>query len=188
MAFFRRSGEKHGLAIAMTGIKLGDRYLQIGCTDASLLAAIASKVGLSGRACAIVSSEADAARARKSVEIGGMLLEIETTSSFNTFPFDNASFDLVVVDNQDGLLSNMKPEQRVACLQQALRTLASRGRIVVIEEGARAGLGGLLRSRRPVDQHYESSGGALRALSAEGFKAARHLADRDGLSFFEGVR
>jgi len=172
----------------MTGIKLGDRYLQIGCTDASLLAAIASKVGLSGRACAIVSSEAEAARARKSVEIGGMLLEIETASSLNAFPFDAASFDLVVVDNQDGLLSNMKPEQRVACLQQALRTLAHRGRIVVIEEGTRAGLGGLLRSRRPVDPHYESSGGALKALSAEGFKAARHLADRDGLSFFEGVR
>ncbi len=188
MAIFKRSGEKHALAIAMTGIKLGDRYLQIGCTDASLLAAIASKVGLSGRACAIVSSEAQAVCARKSVEIGGMLLEIETAGSLNAFPFDNASFDLVVVDNQNGLMSSMKPEQRVACLQQALRTLAPRGRIVVIEEGARAGLGGLLRSRRPVDPHYEGSGGALTALSAEGFKAVRHLADRDGLSFFEGVR
>jgi len=93
-----------------------------------------------------------------------------------------------VIDNQDGLLSNMKPEQRVACLQQALRTLAPRGRLVLIEEGTRAGLGALIRSRRPVDAHYESSGGALRALSAEGFKAVRHLADRDGLSFFEGVR
>jgi ubiquinone/menaquinone biosynthesis C-methylase UbiE len=187
MAFFRRSGEKHGLAIAMTGIKLGDRYLQIGCTDASLLAAIASKVGLSGRACAIVPSEADAARARKSVEIGGMLLEIETTNSLNTFPFDNASFDLVVLDNQDGLLSNLKPEQRVACLQQALRTLAPRGRMVVIERGPRAGLGALLHSSRPVDPHYESSGGAVTALKAEGFKAVRQLAERDGLSFFEGI-
>src|SRR6185295_11729081 len=110
MGFFRRGGEKHALALAMTGVKLGDRYLQIGCTDASLLAAIASKVGLSGRACAIVTSEAEAARARKSVEIGGMLLEIETANSLTTFPFDNASFDLVVVDNQDGLVSNMKPE------------------------------------------------------------------------------
>ena len=52
-------GEIHKRALKVSqqltrhGIKLGDRYLQIGCTDASLLAAIASKVGLSGRACAI---------------------------------------------------------------------------------------------------------------------------------------
>jgi SAM-dependent methyltransferase len=117
-----------------------------------------------------------------------MLLEIETLTNLNTFPFDNASFDLIVVDNRTGLLSSMKPEQRVACLQQALRTLAPRGRIVVIEEGTRSGLGGLLRVRATVDPHYHALGGALTALSAEGFKAVRHLADRDGLSFFEGIR
>lgn len=186
---FRRGGEKHALAIAMTGITLGDRYLQIGCTDASFVAAIGSKVGLSGRACTIVSSEAEAARARRGAESGGILLEIETAANLNTFPFDAASFDLIVLDNQEGLLSNMKPEQRVACLQQAHRTLAPRGRLVVIEQGPRAGLGALLRtSRTAVDPHYQSSGGTVTALKAEGFKAVRQLAERDGLSFFEGVR
>ena len=84
----------------------------------------------------------------------------------------------------------MRPEQRVATLQQAFRTLAPRGRIVVIERGARGGLGALLGSSAsaPVDPHYKSSGGALVALEAEGFRAARLLAERDGLSFFEGVR
>ena len=43
----------------MTGVKLGDRLLQLGCTDASLVAAISSKVGLSGRACALVSKDAE---------------------------------------------------------------------------------------------------------------------------------
>jgi hypothetical protein len=185
---FRRGGEKHALAIAMTGIKLGDRYLQIGCSDPSLLAAIGSKVGLSGRACAIVSSAADATRARRGAEQGGMLLEIETTDHLNAFPYEDGSFDLIVLDNQEGLLSTMKPEQRVACLQQAFRTLVSRGRIVVIEQGPRAGLGALLRKSSPADPHYQSSGGAMTALKAEGFKAVRLLAERDGLSFFEGVR
>ena len=188
MAFFRRSGGKHDLAIAMTGIKLGDRYLQIGCSDPSLLAAIGSKVGLSGRACAIVSSDADAARARRGAETGGMLLEIETSSHLNLFPFEDAAFDLTVFDNQEGLLSSMKPEQRVACLQEAFRTLAARGRTVIIERGPRAGLGALVRTSRPVDPHYEASGGALTALKAEGFKAVRRLAEREGLSFFEGIR
>jgi SAM-dependent methyltransferase len=188
MPFFKRTGEKHGLAIAMTGIKLGDRYLQIGCSDASLLAAIASKVGLSGRACAIVSSEADAARARRGADIGGVLLEVETADALDAFPFDDGSFDLAVLDNQEGLLSSMRPEQRVACLQQAFRTLAPRGRIVVIERGPRAGLGRLLHGAGGVDPHYTSSGGAVTALKAEGFKAVRQLAEREGLSFFEGVR
>jgi ubiquinone/menaquinone biosynthesis C-methylase UbiE len=188
MAFFRRSGEKHELAIAMTGVKLGDRYLQIGCTDASLLAAIGSKVGLSGRACAIVSSETEAARARRGAEIGGMLLELETSNNFITFPFDDRSFDLVVVDNQLALLSIMTPEQRAACLQQAIRTLAPRGRIVVIEREPGRGLKALVRRPPPVDPHYESSGGAMAALKNEGFKAVRRLAERKGLSFFEGIR
>ena len=189
MSFFRRSGDKHALAIAMTGVKLGDRLLNIGCTDASLLGAISAKVGLSGRACAIVPSEADAARARRGAEKGGVLLEIEP-GQMDNFPFDTASFDLIVLDNQDGLLSSMRPEQRVSTLQQAHRTLVPRGRIVIVERAPRAGLGALFRSpgSAPVDPHYLASGGAVAALQAEGFRASRHLAERDGLSFFEGVR
>ena len=129
----------------MTGVSLGDQLLQVGCTDASLLAAIGSKVGLSGRVCAIVPDEAQAARARRAAEQSGFLLEIET-GSLGNFPFEDGAFNLIVVDNQEGLLSSMRPEQRVATLQQAFRTLAPRGRVVVIERGARGGLGALLGS------------------------------------------
>jgi ubiquinone/menaquinone biosynthesis C-methylase UbiE len=186
--FFRRPQQKHALAIAMTGVVLGDRLLHIGCTDASLLAAIGSKVGLSGRVCAVVPDDTHAARARRAAESSGFLLEIET-GNLSSFPFDDAAFNLIVVDNQEGLLSSMRPENRVAVLQQAFRTLAPRGRIVVIERAARNGLGALFGSsaQAPVDPHYKSSG-AIAALEAEGFRAARLLAERDGLSFFEGVR
>ncbi len=78
MGLFRKGGEKHSLSIAMTGVKLGDRLLNIGCTDSSLVGALSSKVGLSGRACAIVPTDADAARARRGAEKAGALLEIET--------------------------------------------------------------------------------------------------------------
>lgn len=173
----------------MTGVSLGDRLLNIGCTDSSLLAAISSKVGLSGRACAIVPNEAAAARAQRGAQQGGLLLEIET-GNLTSFPFEDGAFNLIVVDNQEGLLSSMQPEQRVALLRQAFRTLAPRGRIVVIEAAARGGLGRLLKSRTqgPDDSLYRSAGGALTALQAEGFRAARLLAEREGLSFFEGVR
>ncbi len=93
-----------------------------------------------------------------------------------------------MLDNQEGLLSSMRPEQRVATLKEAFRTLIPRGRIVIIERAPRAGLGALVKSSSgpPVDPHY--SGGAVAALQAEGFRGARALAQRDGLSFFEGVR
>ena len=189
MGFFRRAGEKHTLSIAMTGVKLGDQLLNIGCTDSSLLGAISSKVGLSGRACAIVPTEAEAACARRGAEKAGILLEIET-GNLDHFPFEDGAFNLIVLDNQEGLLSSMRPEQRVATLKQAFRTLVPRGRIVVIERVARGGLGALIKSSgsAPSDPHYESSGGAVAALQAEGFRGARPLAEREGLSFFEGVR
>ena len=188
MAFFRAQ-QKYSVAIAMTGVTLGDRFLQVGCTDASLLGAIGSRVGLSGRVCAVVPDDAHAARARRAAEKSGFLLEVET-GHLEHFPFEDAAFNLIVVDNQEGLLSSMRPEQRVATLQQAFRTLAARGRIVIIERGERGGLGALLGSSAsvPVDPHYKSSGGAVAALEAEGFRAARLLAERDGVSFFEGVR
>ena len=171
----------------MTAVKLGDRLLLVGCSDASLVAALGSKVGLSGRACALVSSDADEERARSGAERGGILLEIEK-APLNIFPYPDRSFDVIVVDNQHGLIASARPELRVAALQEARRTLAARGRIVVVERAARAGLGALLRAGAPPpDPHYQTSGGAIEALKAEGFKAVRQLAERDGLSFFEGI-
>ena len=172
----------------MTGVALGDRLLQVGCTDVSLLAAIGSKVGLSGRVCAIVPDDSHAGRARRAAEQSGFLLELET-GTLARFPFEDNAFNLIVVDDQDRLLSSMRPEQRVAMLKEAFRTLTSRGRIVVIERTTRGGLGALFGSgASPIDQHYKNSGGALVALEAEGFRGARLLAERGGLSFFEGVR
>ena len=146
-------------------------------------------MGLSGRVCAIVPDEAHAARARRAAEKFGFLLEIET-GPLGRVPFEDGGFNLIVVDNQQGLLSSMRPEDRVATLREAFRLLAPRGRIVIIEQGPRGGLGALFGAGTapPADPHYTSSGGAIVALEAEGFRAARLLAERDGLSFFEGVR
>jgi ubiquinone/menaquinone biosynthesis C-methylase UbiE len=189
MPFFRKPDQKHSVAIAMTGVNLGDRLLQIGCTDASLLGAIGAKAGLSGRVSALVPNQDQAVRARRGAEKAGFLLELQT-GALNQLPFEDSSFNLVVIDNQEGLLSTLRPEGRVALLRQVFRTLAPRGRVVVIERAPRGGLGALLRppSSAPIDPHYQSSGGALAALQAEGFRAARLLAERDGMSFFEGVR
>lgn len=186
MAIFRSSEGKHALAVAMTGIKLGDRLLQIGCSQSSLCGAIASKVGLSGRACATVPSEAEAEQARRGAGQAGALLEVEAGTP-ERLSFPDGSFDLVVIDNLSGLLSNLKPERRVLCLREAHRVLAPRGRVIVMEQSTRPGLAGLFR-KQPGDSPYVASGGAVAALKAEAFRAVRLLAERDGLAFVEGAR
>jgi hypothetical protein len=190
MPLFRKPGQKHSVAIAMTGVALGDRLLFVGCTDSTLLGAVGSKVGLSGRVCGVVPNAVEEARAIRAAEKTGFLLDLEVVARLSPLPYEDGAFNLIVIDNQEGLLSALRPEDRVRLLQEAHRTLQARGRIVIIERGRRGGLGALLRPANtpPVDPHYQSSGGAISALEAEGFRAARLLAERDGLSFFEGVR
>lgn len=170
----------------MTGVRLGDRLLQIGCVDPKLLGAIGAKVGLSGRACAVVSGARMAARARRGAERVGVLVEIEQMD-FAKLSFADASFDLVVIDSTDGMLGSMSPSNRDACLREAWRVLAGRGRIVVIESGSRPGLARLWR-RAPVSPSYRASGGSLAALTGARFRAVRMLAERGGLSFMEGLK
>jgi ubiquinone/menaquinone biosynthesis C-methylase UbiE len=187
MTMFRRASEKHSLEIAMTGVTLGDRLLQIGCADAALAAALSAKAGMSGRACLLAAGDEEAARATRAAERAGVLLEVER-GALDHFPYDDHDFNLIVINNKDGLIATMRPEQRVAVLQEARRVLAPRGRIVIIERGPRAGLGALLtRTVVVADPHYQDTGGAVTALQAEGFTAVRPLAERDGLSFFEGI-
>lgn len=186
MPLFRKGAEPHALAVAMSGVRMGDRLLQVGCADRTLLGALASRVGLSGRACAIVYREDEAARAAASAARAGALVEVESAKN-GSFPFEDEVFDLVVIDSTGGLLASGRPEDRVKCLQESRRVVRPGGRIVVIETAVRGGLGALF-SRRPTDPHYAAAGGVIRALEAEGFRSPRTLAEREGLRFIEAMK
>ena len=56
------------LTVAMSGIKLGDRVLIVGCSDAALIAALAIKAGLTGRACTVDSVASRVAETAQAVE------------------------------------------------------------------------------------------------------------------------
>src|SRR5262245_38034875 len=127
MIRFGRRDNPHMLAVGMTSVKLGDRFLQVGCADGSRLAAIAAKVGLSGRAVAVVPDEAAAARARKAAQRVGVLLEIEIADP-SRLPVDDATFDLAVVDDTAGLLGAMRPDERTRATRELLRVLRPGGR------------------------------------------------------------
>src|SRR5437764_4362851 len=97
---FARRDNPYMLVVGMTGVKMGDRLVQIGCADGGRLAAIAGKVGLSGRAVVVAPDDRAAARATRGAANEGVLVEIEIAPP-TRLPFDADGFDLAVVDDAD---------------------------------------------------------------------------------------
>src|SRR5919198_3442584 len=102
MAIWIKRQDPYLLVVSMTGVKMGDRLLQVGCAHGGRLGAVAAKVGLSGRAVAIVPDEASAARARKGAAEAGALVDVEL-APLTRLPLDSDAFDLSVVDDTQGL-------------------------------------------------------------------------------------
>lgn len=179
----RKSGGPRDLDVSMVGLRLGASVLQLGGGDPRLIAELARVVGISGEAVAVVETDADADRVRRAAERTGVMVEV-STARLGALPCDAGSFDAVAAPD---LIGGLRMNQRVACLQEALRVLRPNGRCVVIEPAARGGIGSLF-SQRALDRTYLLNGGAVGALEAEGFRAVRLLAERDGKSFFEGTK
>src|SRR5437660_10348343 len=183
---FLKRGEPYALVVGMAGVKMGDRFLQIGCADGERLAAIAQKVGLSGRAVAVAPDEPSAARARKGAANAGVLVDVEVAPP-TRMPVGHAAFDLVIVDDTAGLMGRMRPEDRVTTVRELLRVARPGGRVMVVGAAPRGGLGALL-SRGQSAPLFAASGDAIRSLQADGFRSVRTLAEREGLVFVEGIR
>ena len=166
----------------MTGAKLGNRVLVLGLSDPALVASLAIKTGLTGRACAVDADAAMVARATAAVEREGALVEV-VSAPWSALPYEAAAFDLVVIRQ---VLATMADDERSRTLLDVHRVLRDGGRVVVIDELPRSGIGALLGGPK-LDAAY-AAGGAVAALSRNGFVAARALAERDGLRFSEGAK
>ena len=171
------------LPVAMSGVKLGDRVLVAGCSDPALIAALAIKAGLTGRACAVDASADLVARAARAVEREGALVET-TVAPMASLPFADASFDLAVLRDALAEAAARDPKAAIAEVQRVLRP---GGRCVVIDTSARGGLGGLFGGHGRV-QVYPAGADAARLIESGGFAAVRTLAEREGLRFVEGVK
>lgn len=183
---FLKKSDPHLLIVGMTGVKMGDKFVQVGCAHGGRLAAVAVKVGLSGRAVAVAPDEPSAARARKAAEEAGVLVEIEVAPP-TALPLPNDEFDLAVVDDSAGLFGTMRPEGRVAAIRELLRVLRGGGRALVIGAVPRGGLGAVL-TRAYTGPPFVASGDATKALEADGFRSVRTLGEREGLVFVEGIK
>jgi hypothetical protein len=183
---FLKRGDPYLLIVGMTGVKMGDRLVQVGCADGGRMAAVAGKVGLSGRAVVVVPDDESAVRATKGAASAGVLVEIETSPP-TRLPVDSDAFDLAIVDDTAGLLGLLRPERRVDAVRELLRALRPGGRVLLIGTEPRGGFGALL-SRAQTGPPFVASGDAIAALEADGFRAARTLAAREGLVFVEAIK
>jgi SAM-dependent methyltransferase len=179
---FQHRGDPYMLVVGMTGVKMGDRFVQIGCAHGGRLAAVAGKVGLSGQAVAVVPDDASAVRARKGAAQAGVLVDVETAPP-TRLPATDDAFDVAVIDDTGGLVGAMRAEDRVATVREALRVVRPGGRAIVIGAVPRGGLGALF-TRTQSGPGFD----AIPMLQAEGFKSVRVLAERDGLRFVEGIK
>ena len=164
----------------MSGVRMGERALQIGIADPTLVGLIAAKVGLSGHAAIVVGQEQHAATARAAAARSGALAEVQV-ASLDALPFDDSAFDVVVV-HAAGLGDTLGGPAGIALVRDTLRVLRAGGRIVIIEGSG----GGLIRKFRT--STLEDAGGILGSLNTAGFKATRVLGEREGYRFLEGLK
>lgn len=181
LRMFRSVGEP--LAVSMAGLKLGDRLLMVGCGDPMLIARLAVKTGLTGRAFAADVRQDLVAEADRVAPLEGALIET-AVAPWTRLPLESDTFDVVVVRH---VFSQLAAAERVPCAVEVHRVLRPGGRCLVIDPAPHAALVGLV-TRRTGDSDYVASGGALEVLRAAGFRAARVLAERDGLAFSEAAK
>jgi ubiquinone/menaquinone biosynthesis C-methylase UbiE len=186
MRIFRKGLGPHALPVAMAGVKMGERLLNVGSGDPRMFAALAGKVGLTGRACAVAEDNRGAEALRAAAARAGVLVEIEVVP-FSRLPFEGAAFDVAVIDSTRGLLAALPPVDRASLVGELFRALRGGGRLIAIERSGRAGLFSLAGGPPPTSE-YVSSGGAPRALEGAGFRPVRVLAEREGLRFVEGLK
>jgi ubiquinone/menaquinone biosynthesis C-methylase UbiE len=170
------------LSVSMSGLKLGDRLLMLGCSDPALAAALASKVGLTGRACLLDESDDRVRTAAVLVTQEGALVE-SFTSPMASLPFEPGSFDVVVARN---VFPAIPTASRPAVADEVTRVLRPGGRCIVIDDLPRGRLGGLIGGHRAEDASPGATAVAL--LTQAGFRGVRTLAEREGFVFVEGVK
>jgi ubiquinone/menaquinone biosynthesis C-methylase UbiE len=176
------------LAVTMSGVRLGERALQVGIDDPKILGAIAAKTGLTGQAAVVVADESSAGAARSALADAGGLGDVHVVGNLQPLPFGDEAYDLVVVHAARGRLATLARDARERLLAECRRVLRGGGRVLILEAGSPTGLRSLLGGGGGTHPQYEATGGSSAALIASGFRAVRTLGDRQGYRFIEGLK
>lgn len=173
------------LALAMTGVRMGERQLLVG-DDEALFAQLAGKAGLTGRVAVVVGTEQAAARVEAAAAALGVLIEDVRRAALPELPVGNGEFDLAVVNAGPSFLA-LGPTDRQTLALAVYRALRVGGRLIVVE-GQPARFLGLRRGHPAGLKAFRAAGGAEPLLDAAGFRPVRLIAEREGQRFTEGIK
>ena len=109
----------------------------------------------------------------------GVLVEVKISRD-GAVAFDDASFDMAVIDDTQGGFANRASDLRATVLTNLRRVLRAGGRIEIVE-----GLGatGLFAKATPRPSGYD----AVKELEAAGYRPVRVLAEVQSFRFVEGL-
>jgi SAM-dependent methyltransferase len=187
--FLRRAkNTRDPLAVAMSGVRLGERVLQIGVDDPKVVGLVAAKAGRSGTAACVVPDDAAARRVKSGADDVGVLVETSVVPPASPLPHDAGAFDVAIIHSVSGLLASLDAASRATLLREVGRVVRPGGRAIVIEAGTPTGLRGLLKTAPAAQSAFDQGGGATSALKDAGFFPVRPLGDSEGLKFSEGLR
>jgi SAM-dependent methyltransferase len=175
---FRGHSARAELIVSMVGVKLGERLLVVGLSDPALPATLGAKVGLTGRACAVDADAEAVARARRRAAREGVLVDIEQARA-DALPYESDSFDILVVRAAGPLAEQPLLAQT---LGDGARILRDGGRALVLLGGRTAWM---TRGGGPPPRLEGTR--VTQLLADRGYRGARILAERDGLTFVEAV-
>jgi len=168
VGWFRKAADRDALPVTMTGVKLGDRFLSIGVRDTHLIAALATKAGLTGHAAAVDADHARVTTGAGQIHEDGALVDV-THAPWNALPFAEGSFDVALIRDVWPALTGSTPRE---CASEALRVLRGGGRLLVIESA----------------KNVRDASAITETLKNAGFAAVRVLAEADRLIFVEGIK
>ena len=189
--FLRRTKQRRApIPVTMTGVRMGERLLQIGVDDPVMLGAIAAKVGLSGTAAVVVADEASAGKAREAAAGAGVLMDVHA-AGLAQLPYPAGSFDVIVLHGVRGPLASGAVSEQALALHECRRVLRRGGRIIAIQAGARVsaldGLKRLLGAAPVRPEAGPAADSAVAVFEAAGFRPVRVIGELEGFKFTEGL-
>jgi len=179
LKLFRKSGEsRHKTAVSMIGARPGDSVVFCGASRPELAGAVGAVTGLNGQTTVVDRRDGAEARVAEGAAAAGALVDF-ADASLTHLPFDTDHWDAaVVVEGWPATETDAR-----AVLNEAIRVIRPGGRLIVLDPVNRAGLFGFLKKADATPPEETTA-----RLLALGLRAARYLAEVDGVRYFEAVK